>query len=479
MSYNGSMKKRVYDCIVIGGGVIGCSVARFLTRYGGDFLLIEKSNDVATGTSKANSGIVHAGYDALPQTNKARFNVRGSAMMPKLCEQLQVPYVNNGAYVLSFGDDSAIKTLKERGDKNGVKTEIVTGDFVRKTQPVRDTVTVALYAPQSAIVGPYELTTALYENYLANGGNVLLNAAVDDVSVSGGNYTVTVGKKKYEARAVVNCAGLYSDVINNAACDKKYTVVARRGEYCLLDKAAYSVSATLFQTPTKMGKGVLITPTCHKNTIIGPTADDIDDKTDVATTYDGLKHAWDCAAQSAELSKRDIITQFAGLRARLKETDDFVIGECREGFFNALGVDSPGLASSPAIGEKLADDVAQYLRLDENKKFDPSRAAIVSFASATDDEREKLIAENPQYGNVICRCETVTEAEIVESIKRGAVDLDGIKRRTRAGMGRCQAGFCMPKLMKILERELGIDAYEVTKSGGESYILKGGAHDGR
>ena len=271
-------------------------------------------------------------------------------------------------------------------------------------------------------------------------------------------------------RSVVNAAGLYSDDIHNSACADKLKTTARRGQYMLLDKAALPVERTVFLTPTALGKGVLVAPTCHGNTVIGPSAEDIADRSDAATTADVLDAVFERARLSVPtLSKRDIITQFSGLRAVCG--DDFVLGESADGFFDAVGICSPGLASSPAIGEYLAGAVAQKLGLGENKNFEPRREGIFRFAEATDEERARMIERDPSYGRIVCRCETVTEGEIAEAVRRGAVDLDGVKRRVRAGMGRCQAGFCTPNLIKIIARELGISPNFVMKNGGGSTVL--------
>ncbi len=459
---------KMYDCIIVGGGVIGCMCARELSAYRGDFLLLERGNDVSVGTSKANSGIVHAGYDAKPNTLKAEFNVRGAALMEKKCRELDVPFKRNGALVVAFDGGEAIEQLKARGDKNGADTQIITGDAARALEPgLSEKVTRALYAPTSAIVSPYELTIAAYENFLHNGGCVALNSEVTDIKRDGKTYKVYVGDTVYSARSIINAAGLFSDFVNNTVCAEKLKIMARRGQYMLLDKNAPAVTHTVFQTPTKLGKGVLVAPTCHGNTIVGPSAENISDKNDVATTADGLDSVWDKAVLSVpSINKRDIITQFAGNRAVCG--DDFVIGESERGFFNAAGISSPGLASSPAIAEHLASAVAEYVGLEENKEYDPYRQAIPRFSELSLAERDELIKRDPAFGRIVCRCETVTEGEIVEAIKRGAVDLDGIKRRVRAGMGRCQAGFCTPNLIRIMCREKNIAPMFVTKSGGKS-----------
>lgn len=467
----------MYDCIIVGGGVIGTFAARELCKFRGSYLLLETGNDVAVGTTKANSGIVHAGYDALPGTLKAKYNVIGSRLMEKKCRELEVPYKRNGAFVVAFdiSGKRALNELKVRAVMNGVDVEIIDGDTARAIEPkLSDKVTHALFAPSSAIVSPYELAIACYENFIASGGEARMNSrVVRIVRTCEGYEVVTNSGQTHFARTVINAAGLYSDVVHNgvSGVKRKYEITPRRGQYMLLDKTALPVSRTIFQTPTALGKGVLVTPTCHGNTLVGPNAEDLSNKADLATTASGLDEIFECALLSVpSLSRRDIITQFAGNRAVCGE--DFIVGESADGFYDCIGIASPGLASSPAIAEHLACCVAAKLGLDENKTFDPHRAAIPCFASATDGERDALIAADARYGHIVCRCETVTEGEIVEAVRRGAVDLDGVKRRVRAGMGRCQAGFCTPKLLKIIAGERGIAAGDVTKSGGGSKLLR-------
>ena len=468
--------------ILIGGGVIGCAVARELTAFDAEVTVLEKSNDVATGTSKANSGIVHAGFDAHPGTLKAKFNVLGARLMESEAKTLDFPFRRNGAFVLNFDADGnkKLEELKAQGEVNGVEgLRIMSGDEVREIEPeVSGEVVSALYAPSSGIVGPYEMTIAYAENAAHNGAKFAFGACVTGVEKAAKGFTVTTADgKEYECDAVVNCAGVHSDDINNAICEEKERIVGRKGEYMLLDKSCGGLAyATLFQLPTAMGKGVLVSPTVHGNIIVGPTALDVPDRDDTDTTPDGLNSAWNQAAKSVpSLNRRMIITQFAGVRAH-NPKNDFIVGESNvPGFFNALGVESPGLTSAPAIGKYLAAEVAKRLNLGKNAAFNPYRTGIKAFSSMTDGEREAAIKKNPLYGRVVCRCEVVTEGEIVDAIHRtpGAVDLDGLKRRTRAGMGRCQAGFCTPRLMEILARETGMDLTEISKKGKGSEIVVG------
>lgn len=472
------------DVIIIGGGVVGCSVARELSRFDADILLLERGNDVSVGTSKANSGIVHGGYDAKPGTLKAKFNVAGNGMFDALARELDFPFKRNGSMVLCFdkADIGKLLELKEQGVKNGVQGLYVLEGYeaVKAMEPyVSENVVAALVVPNGGIVSPYEMTIAYAENAATNGVEFRFGSEVTAIDrIDGGLQVTCADGFTAQAKYVVNAAGVYADVINNMISPDKMHITARKGDYELLDKTCgYMASHTLFQMPTKMGKGVLVTPTCHGNILVGPTATDVTDKDDVATTPEELASAFDRALLTMpSLNRRNIITQFSGLRAHL-DTDDFVIGEsvAVKGLYNVAGIESPGLSSAPAIAVHVAEEIAQKLSLGKNANFVAERKGIPHFATLSDEERQKLVAENPLYGRIVCRCETVTEGEIVEAIRRkpGAVDMDGVKRRTRQGMGRCQAGFCTPRVMEILSRELGVPMTEVTKRGGNSQFVIG------
>lgn len=472
------------DVIIIGGGVVGCSVARELSRFDADILLLERGNDVSVGTSKANSGIVHGGYDAKPGTLKAKFNVAGNAMFDALARELDFPFKRNGSMVLCFdkADIGKLLELKEQGVKNGVQGLYVLEGYeaVKAMEPyVSENVVAALVVPNGGIVSPYEMTIAYAENAATNGVEFRFGSEVTAIDrIDGGLQVTCADGFTAQAKYVVNAAGVYADVINNMISPDKMHITARKGDYELLDKTCgYMASHTLFQMPTKMGKGVLVTPTCHGNILVGPTATDVTDKDDVATTPEELASAFDRALLTMpSLNRRNIITQFSGLRAH-PDTDDFVIGEnaAVKGLYNVAGIESPGLSSAPAIAVHVAEEIAHKLSLGKNANFVAERKGIPHFATLSDEERQKLVAENPLYGRIVCRCETVTEGEIVEAIRRkpGAVDMDGVKRRTRQGMGRCQAGFCTPRVMEILSRELGVPMTEVTKRGGNSQFVIG------
>lgn len=472
----------IYDAIVIGGGAVGCATARELSRWKLKVALCEREEDVCTGTSKANSAIVHAGFDAEPGTLKAKFNVTGSRMMEGLSRELDFSYRRNGALVLCFDSEDipSLEQLLRRGRENGVEgLRILTAQEAHELEPsLSGQVAAALYAPTSAIVCPFGMTIAFAENAAQNGVEFLFNTGVDEIRRQGDHFLLTCGGRTLQAKTVINAAGLYSDVLHNQVCTHKLAIRPRSGEYCLLDKKdGHLVERTIFQLPGAYGKGVLVTPTVHGNLLIGPTAVDREDREATNTTAEGLAFATNKASLSVpNLPLRDTITSFCGLRAHLVEgTHDFVIGESAPGFFDAVGIESPGLSSAPAIGAHLAQLVARHLDAAPNEAFQPRRQGIPHLQSMPLAQRQQLVQENPAYGNIICRCEQISEGEIVDAIRRtpGARSLDGVKRRVRAGMGRCQGGFCAPRVMEILSRELGVPQTQLTKSGSGSLLLRG------
>ena len=475
------MTEKSYDVIIIGGGVVGAAAARELSRYELSVCLLEKEEDVCSGTSKANSAIVHAGFDALPGTLKAKFNVQGNAMMDELAQELSFEFRRNGSLVLCFSDEDMPKLgeLYRRGIQNGVPDiQILTGNDVRKMEPnLTDEVVAALYAPTGGIVCPFGLTIALAENACDNGAEFRFDTEVLGIRRNAENgYEIDTTDGTYTAKYVVNEAGVHSDEIHNMVSGKKLHITPRKGDYCLLDKEAGGhVSSTIFQLPGKYGKGVLVSPTVHGNLLIGPTATDVEDKEDTATTAAELA---DVVAKSAVSVKnipyRLTITSFSGVRAH-EDGDDFIVGEASDapGFFDAAGIESPGLSSAPAIGLYLAEQIAAKSGAEKKKSFNPKRKGFVKLAEKSFEERAALIRENPLYGVIVCRCMQISEGEIVDAIRRtpGARSLDGIKRRVRQGMGRCQAGFCTPKTMEILSRETGIPMEKICKNRDGSEML--------
>lgn len=477
------MRQMDYDVAVIGAGVTGCAVARELARWDLKVCVLEKGEDVCCGTSKANSAIVHAGHDAEPGSLKARFNLEGNRMMGDLAKELDFDFVRNGSLVLCLdeADLPALRALYEKGVKNGVEgLELLDGDQVRAMEPnISERVCAALYAPTGGIVCPFGLTIALAENACDNGVKFSFLTPVETVKpVDGGYELMTGGGNTLTARYVVNAAGVYADVFHNMVSGKKIHITARKGEYCLLDKEAGGhVSRTIFQLPGRMGKGVLVTPTVHGNLLLGPTAVDVEDKEQTATTAEGLASLTEKAMAGVDaIPFRQVITSFAGLRAH-EDGDDFVIGEPEDapGFFDAAGIESPGLTSAPAIGVYLAGLIAEKSGAALNERFEGRRKGIVRPQELDRGEREALIKEHPEYGTIVCRCEGVSEGEILDAIHRtlGAVSLDGIKRRVRQGMGRCQAGFCTPKTMEILAKERGVALEEICKNEPGSHMLTG------
>ena len=443
---------------------------------------MERCSDICEGTSKANSGIVHAGFDATPGTLKAKMNVQGSKRMEALSKELDFSYKRNGSLVLCFedADRSKLEELLEKAEKNGVEgCQIISGDEVRQMEPqVSDQVVAALYAPAGGIVCPFGLTIALAENACANGVEFFLNQEVQNIVKKDGYYEVCTQDHVYETKLVVNAAGVYADVFHNMVSEQKIQIIPRKGEYCLLDKKVGEfVSHTIFQLPTKYGKGVLVTPTVHGNLMLGPTAVDELDKENIATTArrsGGSAAA--CGLKYTKPAKTPDYHVICQLRAHT-EKNDFIIEEVADapGFIDVAGIESPGLSSAPAIGIYVAEMIEKLLPAEDNPEFVSTRKGVVCMEELSMEERHLMIRKNPAYANVICRCEMVTEGEILDAIHRplGATTLDGVKRRTRAGMGRCQAGFCSPKTVEILARELGCDISEITKKGRNSGFLTG------
>ncbi len=471
----------MYDIAIIGAGVVGTLTARALTRYNLDVCVLEKSGDVAMGATKANSAIVHGGFDAKENSLKAKLNVAGSSMMKQVAEELGVKYKNNGSLVIGFNEDdlTVLNELLARGKHNGVHgMSILSGDEIFDIEPnLSRNVKYALSVPTGAIVCPYELCIAAMGNAMDNGAHLKLNFEVTAIKNKGAFYEISSAGAAVQAKTVINCAGLYSDKIAKMAGDDSFTIIPRRGEYILLDKDCGNlITHTVFRTPGKMGKGILVTPTVDGNLLLGPTSENIEDKADTSTTADGLSKVIAQAKENVgDIQIGKTITSFCGLRA-VGDTGDFIINTPFKGFINVAGIESPGLSASPAIAEYVVDMIKSGgNHLTPNPKFNPIRKPSHHFREASESEKAEIIKKDSRYGKIICRCEGITEGEIVEAINTNPrpSDLDGIKRRTRAQMGRCQGGFCVPYITALLSRELGIPYEDVTKCGGDSIVNTG------
>lgn len=473
----------IYDVIIIGAGVTGSAVARELSRYRANVLVMDKGEDVCTGTSKANSAIVHAGYDCVPGSLMAKMNVRGNELMGDLARDLEIPFKRNGSMVVCIHKEElgGLEELYERGKKNGVPgLRLLNREECLSVEPnLSENVEGALYAETAGIVCPFKLTIAMAEHANQNGVDFVFNTEAEKLwRDEEGIWNIQTANGRYRTRIVVNAAGVYADVFHNMVSESKIHITPRRGDYCLLDRNVGDfVKHTIFPQPTKLGKGILVAPTIHGNVIVGPTAIDIEDKEAVATTQEGIDELISKAEMHVRhLPIRQVITSFAGLRAH-EDHHEFILGEPEDapGFMDCAGIESPGLTSSPAIGEYIGGLIRDRLTLEKKEHWIATRRDVLDPQTLSVEERNELIRKNPAYGQIICRCETVTEGEILDAIHRplGARSLDGVKRRTRAGMGRCQAGFCSPRVMEILVRELGLPMEKITKSGGNSRIVLG------
>ncbi len=473
----------MFDVAIIGAGIIGTAITRKLAQYNLQLILIEKDSDLANGTTKANSAIVHAGFDPKPGTLKAKFNVAGNRMFEALCRDLDVTFKQNGSLVIAFSEEEmlTLNDLAERGGDLGVPDlEVVGKEKLQDLEPgLSKEARGALYAPTAGVTDPYLLAIALAESAANSGAEIRCNRAVTDIVKTGEKFILNCGSEEIEARYVINAAGLYSDQINAMVNPAYFQIQPTRGEYFLLDKSAgHFARHVLFPCPTELGKGVLISPTAHGNLIVGPNAETVDNKEATETTAQGLSFIRENAEKiKSGLPLHKVITSFSGLRAKTS-VGDFIIEENSHtpGFINLAGIESPGLVSAPAIAEYVADLLTEKTGpLEKNHHYCPTAKSHNAFINLSEQEKTALIKEDPRFGRIICRCESVTEGEIVRAIKGpvGARTLDGIKKRTRPGGGRCQGGFCGPKVIQILARELNLDPEDITKNNPGSYILAG------
>lgn len=466
------------DIIVIGAGVVGCSIARELSKYNLDVLVVEKNSDVSEGISKGNSGIVHAGYNEKIGTLKAKLNIEGNKIFDDLSRDLQFPFKRNGAFILAFKDEEmkTLESLKENGEKLGVEgLEILTREEALNIEPnLNKEIVGVLNVKTSGIVSPYEMTIALAENAAENGVEFKLNSKVTNIEKISEGYKVTLNNKEVvSGKIIINASGLEGAFLNNLVSMTKREINPVKGEYCLFDKVAGSmINKTLFQVPNKLSKGVLVTPTAEGNLLVGPNA--VEGKT-LETSREGIDEILDKSKKSLEeLPVARILNTFSGIRPKTKE-GDFIIEEVADAknFINVIGIDSPGLTAAPAIGVYVVNMIKEKLDLVEKKNFKKTREKIVRFAELSLEEKNKLIKEKPEYGHMVCKCEFVTEGEIVEAIHRPikALTVDAIKRRTRASMGGCQGVGCTLPISKILSRELGIDISDINKNSEGSPVV--------
>lgn len=470
-----------YDIVIIGAGVVGGMIAHKLSRYNNRVCIVDGAEDVAMGASKANSGIVHAGFDAEEGSLKAKLNLRGSEIMAQVAKDLGVKYKNNGSLVVAYtqSDVEILEEIHARGVANGVKNlEIIDKKTLHNLEPgLADTAIAALHAPTGAIICPYELTMAAIGNAMDNGTDLVLDFPVNKIIKDDDFYVVCSGERSVKGRFVVNAAGQHADEVAALVGNVDFTIHPRKGEYILLDKTCGNLAShTIFKTPTKMGKGILITPTVDGNLLLGPTSVDLEKDADCATTPEGLEIVVREATEHLPaISMRDAITSFSGLRASCSRKD-FVIEKFAENFINVAGIDSPGLSSAPAIGEMVAELLSEMgMSTEEKADFIATREPDHIYQNLSMDEKNQWIKRDPSYGKIVCRCEGISQGEILHALRTNpkARDVDGVKRRTRSGMGRCQGGFCMPHVAEIIAEENGIPLEDVTKSGPASKINLG------
>ena len=482
----------MYDVIVVRAGVVGCSTARELSRYKLKVLVLEKGHDICSGASKANTGMIHAGYDPTPGTNKAKFNAPGCKMMYEICDELDVAYEKSGCTIFATDESgmNELRKLEGYGKENGVEVRIVDGDELHEMQPhMGKDVKAVLWVPEGGVTTPFSVTFALAENAHHNGVEFIKEAEVSSIIKNDdGTFAVTASGNTYQAKMVVNCAGLHSDKINNMISSNHYKIIPRFGAHVILDrKISDRLTTSLMETPHDLPggghtKGMAIVPTTGGTMIMGCDATEVIDpdftdtmRPSVDQIIDYFKEAWKYLPfEGDEFPMDQVIGIFGGCRPH-PDGDDFIIGEAEDvpGFVNAGGTESPGFTSAVAIARHVTGIVAEKLAAEPNENFDPYRKAKKKFRTMTNEEREAAIAEDPDYARIVCRCEMVTEAEIRDAIRRplGARTVSEVKLRTRAGMGRCQGGFCSTRVLEILCEELGVSPLEVTQCGGNSQVL--------
>lgn len=467
----------MYDIIIVGAGAVGSAVAREASKYKLKVLVIDRENDVGNVTSMANSAIVHSGYDPKPGTKKAFHNVRGNKMYPQLCKDLDVEFKQIGSLTCATNDEEkeVIENYISRSKENGVEIKLLSKEETKKLEPfISDNVIESLYAPSAGIVNPFEFTVALMENAMDNGVELNLNEEVTSLKKIDDGYLVVTNKGEYKSKIVVNSAGLYSDKISKMLGINTYDIKPRKGEYFVLDHFKQPfVSHVIFPTPTAKGKGILVTPTTHGNYLVGPSSEFVDDKEDFSTdklTLDEVRAKSTLLVNNIPFQY--IIRQFSGLRAT-GTTGDFII-EDHDGFIVLGGIESPGLASAPSIALEVLELVSKNITLEAKKDFISKRRSVYRLAKMSEKEKNDLIKKDPRFGRIVCRCETISEGEIVDAIHRnaGPTSIKGVKKRCRPGFGKCQGGFCEPLILQILARELNKDPMSIKYDSDKAYILQ-------
>jgi len=456
------------DVAIIGCGIVGAAVAYELSRYDLKIAVFERENDVAMGATKANSAVIHAGYDPTPGTLMAKLDVNGVQRARELCEMLDIPHRQCGALVLALSDKevATVRRLYEQAYANGVVgVKILDKEEVLEIEPnVSENVVAALHAPTAMIVDPWEYTLALAETAVRNGVEVKLESVVTDIGEINGGYRLYTAAGDFETRTVINAAGLYSDKVHNMAAEPEFTIKPAKGEYWLLDKSEGTrVNSVLFQCPTEAGKGVLVAPTVHGNLLVGPGNIDIEDREDVSTTASELENVKNTAKRSVPgIDFSAVIRSFSGNRAHT-EYSDFIIKEAKPGFIDLAGIKSPGLTSAPAIAKMAAEMLTGSGIVFKEKQSFTDRRKRIRFNKLTSDEKYALVKNDPAFGHVICRCETITEGEIRDALNSPIPprSIDAVKRRTGTGMGRCQGGFCGPRILEFLAKHGNISPTEV------------------
>lgn len=476
----------MYDVVVIGGGIIGVSAAYELSKYKLSVALLEKNNDIADETTKANSAILHAGYDPMPGSLMAKTNVRGSKLAKELCKSLDVPYNQIGSLVLGFTDEDeeTIKELFRRGQENQVPNlKILTQKELREMEPnVSEEAKLALYAPTAAVVNPWEYAIAIAEAAANNGVEIHLNSEVQSVKREGEVYNIKTPNHEIKARFVINAAGLYADKVHDMVSPHKFTIQPVKGEYYLLDKAeGERVNHVVFQCPTKAGKGVLVSPTVHGNLLVGPDATPQESRQNVGNSAEGLDFIRKSSEKSVpSVDFRKSIRNFAGLRAAPIGYKDFIIEKAADNWIDLAGIQSPGLTAAPAIAELAVDMLKEEgLELTKKKSFISTRKQV-RFSSLSKEEKKELIAKDPAYGRIICRCEQITEGEIRQALRSPLTppSIDAVKRRCNAGMGRCQGSFCGPRVLQLICEEKHCEPEEVMQDHSGSYLVLGKTKQG-